>query len=74
MFGLFNKNKTQLTWRRKNSTEKSRMDFWLVEDNAVPLVVKSDIRPACIYTDHQAIFLKTRKWLLEDEHFLPLRE
>lgn len=59
---LFNENKTQYTWRRKNSAEKSRIDFWLVEDNAVPLVVKSDIRPACIkYTDHQAISLKLQK-------------
>lgn len=59
---LFNENKTQFTWRRKNGTEKSRIDFWLVEENAVPLVVKSDIRPACIkYTDHQAIFLKLQQ-------------
>jgi hypothetical protein len=40
---------------------KRRTNFLLVEDNAVALVVKSDIRPACIkYTDHQAIFLKLK--------------
>lgn len=57
-----NKNKRQYTWRRKNGNEKSRIDFWLVEKNIMPLVIKTDIRPACIKTtDHLGISLKLSK-------------
>lgn len=54
-----NEIKAQYTWRRKNSTEKSRIDMWLIDSNIIPLVYSTDIRPACIkYTDHLAISLK----------------
>ena len=49
----------QFTWRRKNGIERSRIDFWLLEENALPLVYTSDIRPVQIKaTDHLAISLK----------------
>ena len=57
-----NKEKVQFTWKRRNGNEKSRIDFWLVENNIVPLVISADIRPACIqYTDHLAISIKLSK-------------
>lgn len=55
-------DKKQYTWRRQNHNEKSRIDFWLIDENIIPLVYSTDIRPACIkYTDHQDISLKLRK-------------
>ena len=54
-----NKNKLQYTRKRKNGLEKSRIDFWLIEDSLRPIVISSDIRPAQIKsTDHMAISLK----------------
>ena len=54
-----NKDKCQYTWRRKNSVEKSRIDFWLTDKTLTPLIFHTDIRPALIqYTDHMAISLK----------------
>ena len=54
-----NKNKLQYTWKRKNGLEKSRIDFWLIEDSFRPIVISSDIRPAQIKsTYHMAISLK----------------
>ena len=65
LIDIWRKNNThssQYTWKRKNSIEKSRIDFWLIGTNLVPLVSSTDIRPACIqYTDHQAISLKIIK-------------
>lgn len=56
-----NSNKTQYTWRRKNGIEKSRLDFWLIEENFIPQVLSTDIRPALIqHTDHMAISLKLK--------------
>ena len=56
-----NHGKSQYTWRRKNSVEKSRIDYWLVEENLIPLILFSDIRPALIqHTDHMAISLKLK--------------
>ena len=53
---------SQFTWKRKNNVEKSRIDFWLIDANITTLVLKTDIRPACINsTDHQAISLKIAK-------------
>ena len=56
----------QFTWRRKNGIERSRIDFWLLEENALPLVYTSDIRPIQINaTDHMAIqwgTLITKSW------------
>ena len=58
----FNKNKNmQYTWRRKNSIEKSRIDFWLIDSNITPLILSTDIRPAMIQsTDHLAISIKMK--------------
>ena len=54
-----NKNKSQYTWLRLNSIEKSRIDFWLTDANIRPAIFKTDIRPAQIkYTDHLAVSLK----------------
>ena len=56
-----NPNKSQFTWRRKNGIERSRIDFWLLEENASPLIYSSDIRPVQIkYTDHLGISLKIK--------------
>jgi exodeoxyribonuclease-3 len=56
-----NKDNKQYTWRRKNSIEKSRIDFWLIEEILLSCVLQSDIRPALIKsTDHLAISLKLR--------------
>lgn len=52
-------NLTQFTWRRKNGVDKSRIDYWLIDENIVPIVSACDIRPALIqHTDHMAITLK----------------
>ena len=57
-----NHSKKQFTWKRKNGSERSRIDLWLIESNVMPLVSKVDIRPACIkYTDHMAISIKIAK-------------
>ena len=62
-----NKEKVQFTWKRRNGNEKSRIDFWLVENNIVPLVISADIRPACIqYTDHLAISINYQNMKSED--------
>jgi exonuclease III len=54
-----NTNKTHFTWRRKNGIEKSRIDYWLINEDIIPLVRSCDIRPALIrYTDHMAISIK----------------
>ena len=45
---LHNEQKTQFTWRRKNNSDKSRIDFWLIEKNLVPQVYSTDIRPVII--------------------------
>ena len=56
---IFNSQKTQYTWKRKNNIEKSRIDYWLIEDTIRPAILSTDIRPAQIkYTDHLAISLK----------------
>jgi len=56
-----NPHKSQYTWKRKNSLEKSRIYFWLVDSNLLAQVYSSDIRPACINsTDHMAISLKLK--------------
>lgn len=56
-----NPNASQYTWRRKNNSEKSRIDFFLTDENLLPLIENTDIRPAQIkYTDHMAVSLKIR--------------
>ena len=58
---LKNPEKCQFTWRRKNSIEKSRIDFWLIDENITAQVVSADIRPAIIKsTDHLAVSLKIK--------------
>ena len=70
-------DKKQFTWRRKNGVDKSRIDFWLIDSNIIPLISSTDIRPAAIYsTDHLAISLKLKKplkrgpgfWKLNNKH------
>jgi len=54
-------DKKQFTWRRKNNVDKSRIDYWLIENNLIPLMSSTDIRPAIIkYTDHMAISIKLK--------------
>lgn len=57
---ILNPNKQQYTWRRKNNAQSaSRIDFFLVNIELRPKIIKTDIRPAAIkYTDHQAISIK----------------
>ena len=57
---LYNKEKQQFTWKRKNSsTEASRIDFFLIQNDLIQRILKSDIRPANIkYTDHQGVSLR----------------
>ena len=61
IWGILNKDTKHFTWRRKNSIEKSRIDYWLIDTNMSPVVLGCDIRPASIqHTDHQAISLKIK--------------
>jgi len=56
---LYNPNKTQFTWRRKNGIEKSRIDIWFFDNSHANLILSADIRPAQISsTDYLAISLK----------------
>jgi len=58
---LFNPNKTQFTWRRKNAIEKSRIYKWLFDSKYSNIIYSSDIRPAQISsTDHLAKSLKIK--------------
>jgi len=58
---VINPSKLHFTWRRKNKTEMSLIDFWLIDSNIVPLVYSTDIRPAIIQTtDHMAISIKLK--------------
>jgi len=55
-----NEHRSQFTWRRKSSTEKNRIDFWLISKDLMPLILSTDIRPAIIqYTDHLAISINS---------------
>ena len=67
----------KFTWRRKNSIEKSRIAFWLKDDNITAQVVSADIRPAIIKsTDHLAVSLKIKScrkpgpgyWILNNNY------
>jgi len=61
-WGIFNANKTQLTWRRSNAIEKSRIDLWLFDSNYLNVIYSSDITPAQISsTDHLAISLQIQQ-------------
>jgi exonuclease III len=54
-----NPSTRQYTWRRKNTHEASRIDFWLTSTNLINTVHSCDIRPVLIkYTDHQAVSLR----------------
>ena len=51
-----NSLRSQYTWRRKDSSQKSRIDYWLINEDILPTVRSCDIRPAMIQTtDHMAI-------------------
>mgnify|MGYP000184526917 CR=1 FL=1 len=47
------------TRRSTHGIEKSRIDYWLIDENTLPLIKSCDIRPAMIKTtDHLAVSLK----------------
>ena len=51
-----NPESRQYTWKRKNPTIKSRLDFWLVSDSLFDSVHSVDIEPS-VRSDHSAISL-----------------
>ena len=58
---LSNPEKKQFTWRRKNGIEKSRIDFWLIQELTCCSIFSCDIRPALINsTDHLSVSLKIK--------------
>jgi exonuclease III len=53
-----NSNKRQFTWRRKDKSQASRIDYILVNTNFKSRINWCKIKPVCIkYTDHQSVFL-----------------
>ena len=53
-----NSNKRQFTWRRKDKSQASRIDYILVNKNFKSRINWCKIKPVCIkYTDHQSVFL-----------------
>ena len=54
-----NLTKTQFTWSRKNRSESTRIDYFLIGTEAKKNCVSCDIRPVAIqYTDHNSVSLK----------------
>ena len=54
-----NVNKTQFTWSRKNRTESTRIDYFLVSAEVTKNCFSCDIRPVVLrYTDHNSVSLK----------------
>ena len=61
-----NENVQQFTWRRKDKSQASRIDFILIGEDFKSLVESCKIKPAIIKsTDHQCVFLKFRTGLAE---------
>jgi hypothetical protein len=53
-----NSNKRQFTWRRKDKSQASRIDYILANTNFKSRINWCKIKPVCIkYTDHQSVFL-----------------
>jgi hypothetical protein len=56
-----NKTKTQFTWNRKDKSEATRIDYFLVWTEILMNSYSSDIRPIVLkFTDHNSISLKLK--------------
>jgi len=56
-----NKTKTQFTWNRKDKSEATRIDYFLVSTEILMNSYSSDIRPIVLkFTDHNSISLKLK--------------
>ena len=55
---VFNPNVQQFTWRRKDKSQASRIDFILIGENFQSFIHECKIKPVIIQsTDHQGVFL-----------------
>jgi len=43
-----NNDKIQFTWKKRNNSEKSRIDYWLLDENIMQLVSSAHIRPPAL--------------------------
>ena len=56
-----NKTKTQFTWNRKDKSEATRIDYFLVSTEILMNFYSRDIRPIVLkFTDHNSISLKLK--------------
>ena len=56
-----NENKIQYTWRRKDRSQSSRIDMFLIGIDFMSLVTECKIKPVVIKsTDHQSVFMKIK--------------
>ena len=63
---IYNENRQQFTWRRKDKTQASRIDMILLGKYFLSLVQGCKIKPAVIqYTDHQSVVLTFRSGVSE---------
>lgn len=54
-----NPNKIQYTWSRKDRSESTRIDYFLIAPEVFKNCVSCDIRPIVLqYTDHNCVSLK----------------
>ena len=66
IYRIYNENRKQFTWRRKDKTEASRIDMILLGKYLLSLVQGCTIKPAVIqYTDHQSVVLTFRSGVSE---------
>jgi exonuclease III len=65
---IYNENRQQFTWRRKDKTQASRIDMILLGKYLLSLVQECKIKPAAIqYTDHQSVVLTFRSGVSKKE-------
>ena len=58
---VLNKNTQQFTWRRRDKTQASRIDYILIGNDFQSLIDTCKIKPVVIqYTDHQSVVLTFR--------------
>jgi exonuclease III len=70
------KTKPQFTWNRKDKSEATRIDYFLVSSEILMNSYSCDIRPIVLkFTGHNSISLKLKlfkgnkgKWILETKH------
>ena len=56
---ILNENKTQFTWRRKDNSQASRIDYIFVQEDFLTFIESCKIKPVVIKsTDHQSVHLK----------------